>query len=195
MLNKLWPIFIIISISYAIYTGNVDNVNNSIFDSCKETVELTITFLGTMTLWSGIMEIIKNTTLINKLNKLLKPVMKILFPNIRKEDKEYKEISMNIISNILGLGNASTPLGIEAMKSMQSKNSKKEELTDEMMMFIVLNTASIQIIPTTILAIRSSLGSKSPNQIIIPVWIVTIIAAFAGILMTKILLKFGKRGK
>lgn len=195
MLNKLWPIFIIISISYAICTGNIDDVNNSIFDSCKEAVDLTITFIGTMALWSGIMEIIKNTTLINKLNNLLSPIMRILFPKIRKEDKEYKEISMNIISNILGLGNASTPLGIKAMKSMQEKNQKKDELTDEMMMFIVLNTASIQLIPTTILAIRSSLGSESPNQIIIPVWIVTIIAAFAGILMTKILLKFGKRGK
>lgn len=193
MLNKLWPIFIIISISYAICTGNVDNVNNSIFDSCKEAVDLTITFIGTMALWSGIMEIIKNTTLINKLNYLLKPVMKILFPKIKNEDKEYKEISMNIISNILGLGNASTPLGIKAMRSMQDKNIRKDELTDEMMMFIVLNTASIQIIPTTILAIRSSLGSENPNQIIIPVWIVTIVAAFAGILMTKILLRFGKR--
>lgn len=195
MLNKLWPIFIIISISYAIFTGNIDSVNDSIFNSCKEAVDLTITFLGTMTLWSGIMEIIKNTTLINKLNYLLKPVMKILFPKIKKEDKEYKEISMNIISNILGLGNASTPLGIKAMKSMQDKNLKKDEITNEMMMFIVLNTASIQIIPTTILAIRSSLGSENPNLIIIPVWIVTIIAAFAGILMTKILIKFEKRGK
>lgn len=193
MLNILWPIFIIISISYAIFTGNIDSINDSIFASCKEAVDLTITFIGTMGLWSGIMEIIKNTTLIDKLNKLLSPIMKFLFPKIRKDEKEYKEISMNIISNILGLGNAATPLGIKAMESMQRKNPKKEELTDDMMMFILINTASIQLIPTTILAIRNSLGSQNPNQIIIPVWIVTITAAIAGISVTKILLKLNKR--
>lgn len=97
-----------------------------------------------------------------------------------------------MIANILGLGNAATPLGLKAMKSMQRENKKKDTLSDSMMMFIVINTASIQIIPTTVIAIRNSLGSKNPTAIVFPVWIATIIAAIAGIVATKIIIKRSK---
>ena len=192
MLNKIWPIFLIVSIIYAVFSGNLENVSNGIFIYAGKAVELSITFLGTMCLWTGIIEIIKNTSLINKLKKLLKPIMKILFPNIKKEDKEYDEISMNIVANLLGIGNAATPLGIKAMQTMQEKNKEKNKLTDSMVLFIVLNTASIQIIPTTVIAIRNSLGSQNPTAIIFPVWVATICAAIAGIIVTKIFIKFGK---
>ena len=189
MLNILWPIFIIISYIYAIFTGNVNEINNSVFESCESAVKLTITFLGTICLWSGIMQIAKNTTLIEKLTKILTPIMKILFPEIKKDDSVHKEISMNMVANILGLGNAATPLGLKAMKTLQKDNPKKDTLTNSMAMFIIINTASIQIIPTTVIAIRSSLGSINPTQIIIPVWIATIVAAIAGIITAKILMK------
>ena len=190
MLNKIWPLFLIVSIIYAIFSGNVESLSNGIFSYAGKAVELSITFLGTMCLWT---EIIKNTSLINKLKKLLKPIMKILFPNIKKEDKEYDEISMNIVANLLGIGNAATPLGIKAMQTMQEKNKEKNKLTDSMVLFIVLNTASIQIIPTTVIAIRNSLGSQNPTKIIIPVWIATICAAVSGITLTKLLLKINRR--
>ena len=189
MLNILWPIFIIISYLYAIFTGNVNQINNSVFESCESAVKLTITFLGTMCLWSGIMQIAKKTTLIDKLTKLLTPIMKILFPEIQKGNPVHKEISMNMVANILGLGNAATPLGLKAMKTLQKDNPKKDTLTNSMAMFIIINTASIQIIPTTVIAIRSSLGSTNPTQIIIPVWIATLVAAMAGITTAKILMK------
>ena len=192
MLNKIWPLFLIVSIIYAIFSGNVESLSNGIFSYAGKAVELSITFLGTMCLWTGIIEIIKNTSLINKLKKLLKPIMKILFPNIKKEDKEYDEISMNIVANLLGIGNAATPLGIKAMQTMQEKNKEKNKLTDSMVLFIVLNTASIQIIPTTVIAIRNSLGSQNPTAIIFPVWVATICAAIAGIIVTKIFIKLGK---
>ncbi len=117
-----------------------------------------------MCLWTGIIEIIKQTSLVNKLKKILKPAMKFLFPKIKEQDKEYDEISMNIVANLLGIGNAATPLGIKAMKTMQEKNNKKDTLTNNMVLFIVLNTASIQIIPTTVIAIRNSLGSRKSNK-------------------------------
>lgn len=164
-------------------------LHGSVFDSCKSAVDLSITFLGTMCLWSGIMQIAKKTTLINKITNFLKPIMKILFPDIKEEDTAYQEISMNMVANILGLGNAATPLGLKAMKTMQKTNPNKDKLTNSMAMFIIINTASIQIIPTTVIAIRSSLGSNNPTSIIIPVWIATIGAAFAGILSAKILMK------
>ena len=189
MLNILWPVFIILSFIYAIFSGKIDSLNTGIFNSLSEAVELSITFLGTICLWNGIMEIAKNTSLINKLNNLLKPLINFLFPELKNKEKAKQEISMNMIANILGLGNAATPLGIKAMKTMQKENKNKDVLTNSMMMFIVINTASIQLIPSNVIAIRTSLNSQNPSLIIIPVWIATIIAASVGILVTKILIK------
>jgi len=189
LLNKLWPIFIVLSICYAIFTGNIEKINNSIFDGTKSSVELSINLLGTICLWNGIMEIAANTNIIGILTKFLEPILKILFPEIKNNAKIKSEISMNMIANILGLGNAATPLGLKAMKSMQKENKDKTKLTNSMAMFIIINTASIQLIPTTVIAIRNSLGSEKPTQIIFPVWLVTIIAAVTGILVTKIFIK------
>ncbi len=193
MLNILWPIFIVLSIVYAIYTGRVNEINNEIFDALESAVGLSITFLGTISLWNGIMEIAKSTTLINKLTNILNPIVKRLFPELKNNQKVNQEISINIIANILGLGNAATPLGIKAMKSMQEENKRKDELSNSMMMFILLNTASLQLIPTNVIAIRTSLGSQNPTSIIIPVWISSIVAAVVGILAVKVLIKKGRK--
>ena len=189
MLNILWPVFIILSYIYAIISGKIEEINNGLFTSLQETVELTLTFLGTICLWNGIMQIAKNTTLIEKMSKILQPVINFLFPDLKKNATAKKEISMNMIANILGLGNAATPLGIKAMKTMQKDNTKKDTLSNSMMMFIVINTASIQLIPTNVIAIRTSLNSQNPTSIILPVWIATIVAAVVGIVLTKILIK------
>ena len=163
MLNLIWPIFIIISFGYAIFSGNISILNESIFSSTENAVTLCITLLGTMCLWNGIMHIANKTSVIEKLTKVLQPLMKFIFPGIKKNTQLNKEISMNIVANMLGLGNAATPLGLKAMKSMQKDNSKKDTLTDNMMFFIVLNTASLQIIPTTVIAIRSSMRFYQSN--------------------------------
>lgn len=189
MLNILWPIFIILSVIYAVLFGKMEELNTGIFSSLSEAVELTITFLGTICLWSGIMEIAKQTSLISKLNKILRPFINFLFPDLKNNEEAKQEISMNMIANILGLGNAATPLGIKAMKTMQRENKRKDTLTNSMMMFIVINTASIQLIPTNVIAIRTSLNSQSPTSIILPVWIATIVAGIIGIFFTKILIK------
>ena len=189
MLNVIWPIFIIISIVYAFCVGRVDQVNNSIFESAESTVNLTLTFFGTLCLWNGIMEIASNTTLMERLTKFLSPFMKLLFPEIKKHDKEYKEISMNMVANILGLGNAATPLGLKAMETMQERNNNKERLSNSMAMLIVINTASLQVIPTTVIAIRTSLESTNPTSIIVPVWGATIAAFITVVTLSKILSK------
>lgn len=192
MLNLVWPIFIIISIIFSFLTGSVKQLNSSIFESTEAAVSLCITLVGTMCLWSGIMQIAAKTSAMQRITSFLRPIMKLLFPKLKRESKIYQEISMNMVANILGLGNAATPLGIKAMKSMQEENNNKKVITNEMATFIVLNTASIQLIPTTVIAIRSSLGSENPTAIIIPVWIATICAACAGIIATKIFIKLGK---
>ena len=195
MLNIVWPIFIIISFIYAIFSGNLERLNSSIFESTETAINLSLTMLGTMCLWNGIIEIAMNTTLIDKLNKILKPIINFLFPEVKDNREITSEISMNMIANILGLGNAATPLGLKAMKSMQKCNTKKDTLSNSMLMLIVINTASIQLIPTTVIAIRTSLGSENPTAIVLPVWIATILAAIAGITATKFLIKMNGRNK
>ena len=189
MLNKIWPCFIMVSFVFAIITGRIQDFNNSIFDSATQTVDLTIKLFGTMCLWNGLMKIVQETSLIIRLSNLIRPLMRFLFPKMNEKDKEYKEITLNIIANLFGIGNAATPLGLKAMKTMQEKNTKKDTVTDSMAMFIVLNTASLQIIPTTVIAVRASMGSENPAQIILPVWIVTIITDITGIVASKILMK------
>ena len=110
MLNILWPTFIIVSVIFAILSGNIKELNSSIFESTELAVSLCITLLGTMCLWNGIMQIASKTSVMKKITNFLKPIMKLLFPNIKNDSNVYEEISMNIIANVLGLGNAATPL-------------------------------------------------------------------------------------
>ena len=139
------------------------------------------------------MKIAKNTGVIYKITHCIKPIIKFLFPNIDEKSDVCNEISMNMVANILGLGNAATPLGLKAMKSLQKNNKQKDTLTDEMIMFIVINTASIQLIPTTVIAIRSSMGSTNPTGIVFQVWIATVCAGIAGIIATKTFIAFNKK--
>lgn len=189
MLNKIWPFFIIIAFIYAAFSGNIEKVNSGIFESTKSAVDLSLVFLGTITLWNGIMHIAYKSKLINIISKILNPIIKILFPEVKNNEKIKKEISMNIIANLFGLGNAATPLGIKAMNSMQEINNKKNTLTNSMMMFIVINTASLQLIPTTVIAIRTSLNSNNPTSIVVPVWGATICSIIVAIIITKLIIR------
>lgn len=192
MLNKIWPLFLISSFIYAIFIGRLPEINNSIFESTSSAIELCLTLIGTMCLWCGMIKIAMETSLVDKLIKILRPFLKKLFPEIDERDEVYKEISMNIIANLLGLGNAATPLGLKAMKSLQKTNINKQKLSNSMAILIVLNTASIQLIPTTVIAIRNTLGAKNPTEMLVPIWIATAIAATSAILAAKIFIKVGK---
>lgn len=193
MLNILWPAFILISFIYAFLIGNIDKVNQSIFESATKSVELTLTFLGTICLWNGIMKIAQRTSFVQKLTKILKPIIDFLFPDIKNNEKAKEEIAMNMVANILGLGNAATPIGLKAMKTLQKENHKKDTITNSMAMFIVINTASLQLIPTTVIAIRASLNSEQPTKIIIPVWGATIAAFIAAVTATKIFISINNK--
>ena len=192
MLNILWPIFIVISYIYALFSGNLEKVNSGIFESASTAVELTLTFFGTITLWCGIMQIAKDSSLSRKLSKALNPLIKFLFPDVDKNSKAHEEISLNMIANILGLGNASTPLGLQAMETLQKQNPSKTALSNSMAMLVLINTASLQLIPTTVIAIRTSLNSTNPTSIILPVWVATLSAAMSAIIAAKIFIKLGK---
>lgn len=189
MLNYLWPMFIIVSFIFAIISGNVEKLNNSIFESIESVISLSMTLVGTMCLWCGIMEIVKNTSIMNKLTKILRPILLWLFPDARYNKDAMDNISINVVSNILGLGNAATPAGMKAIDSLKESNKDKQSLSDSMMMLIVLNTTSVELIPTTVIAIRQSLNAQNPASIIIPIWISTIVGTMVGIISTKLLIK------
>lgn len=193
MLNKIWCFFIVIAIIFGLLNGTYIDVNNSIFTGIEDTVSLVISFIGSISFWNGIMNIIENTSLIDKLKKFLKPFIRCIFNDINLESEVGENIAMNMTSNILGLGNASTPCGLKAMEELQKENSNKDNLSNNMLLFILINTASIQIIPTTIISIRASLGSQKPSCIILGVWFSSIVAFVSMLIITKTYIKIRRR--
>lgn len=191
MLNKIWPIFILVSIIFSFVSGKTNEINESIFSSTKTAIDVIVTMTGSIALWSGFMKIANNTRIINILSTVMNPVINMLFPDLKKNSESRKYITMNIIANFLGLGNAATPIGIKAMDILNKENTNSNYISNSMMMFILINTASIQLIPTTVFAIRQSLESSNISQIIIPTWMSTILAATAGIIALKIFIKKG----
>ncbi len=194
MINKIWCFFILIAIIFGFFNGSYEDVNNSIFSSITSTLELVITLFGSMCFWSGIMNIVKNTDLINKIKMILNPLIHFLFPDLKKESESYKNISINMASNLIGLGNAATPVGLKAMEELQKENINKSKLSNNMMLFMLVNTASIQLIPTTIISIRMGLGSENPSGIIVGVWFASIISFLFIVIVSKIYFKFRKEG-
>ena len=193
MLNKIWGIFIIIAISYGFFSGNIEYVNNSLFESIESTTNFIIKMAGNICFWTGIMKILSNTTILEKIKKIINPIIKLIFPEIDKKSKAYDEISMNVVSNIVGLGNAATPCGLRAMEEMQKENDDKLRLSKSMLKFMLINTASIQLIPTTIIAIRTSLGSTKPSSIVFGVWFASIITFISIIIISKIYIRFFRK--
>ena len=160
--------------------------------SIRNTTTLIITLFGNMCFWNGIMNIVKNTSLIEKIEKILKPLIKLIFNGLDEKSEVYKNISMNMTSNLLGLGNAATPCGLRAMEELQKENPSLEKLSNNMMLLMLVNTASIQLIPTTIISIRTGLGSKKPSGIIIAVWFASIVTFIFMLVVAKIYIKFNE---
>ena len=193
MLNKIWCFFIVIGIIWGLLSGTYADVNNAIFTGIEDTIALVISFIGSISFWNGIMNIAQNTSLINKLKNLLKPLIKLIFKDINLENEAGENIAMNMTSNILGLGNASTPCGLKVMKELQKESLNKNNLSNNMLLFILINTASIQIIPTTIISIRAGLGSRNPACIVLGVWFSSIVAFISMLIITKTYIKIRRR--
>ena len=186
MLSYIFVFMVVVSIICAVFTGKTDELSQSMIDGSSEAVELLIMMSGMLCLWSGVMEVAKECRLTEKLSKVFSPVLRLIFPEVNKNSKAFELISMNVSANLLGLGNAATPLGLQAMKELKGE-SKSEVATDAMINFVVMNTASIQLLPTTIAAMRGALGSKAPFDIIFCVWISSVVALLLGLFVSKIL--------
>ena len=177
MIGIIVTIMVILSVFYSFFTkSNMSYISISLMTSGTSAIELTLTLLGTMATWGGILKIAEDCGLCNKLSKLLQPILMWLFKGLKRDSKALKAIAMNITANIFGLGNAATPLGIEAMKRLEEEEKPNGFATRNMILLSVLNTSSIEIIPTTVIALRIANGSNSPTTIIPCVLAVSIIS-------------------
>lgn len=176
-MNIIWVILLAVSIAAAVCTGRLEALTRAMFDGAKAAVEISLFLLGIVSLWLGITKIIEDSGLIYRISHVCRPLITRLFKAVPADHPAITSITLNMLANFFGLGNAATPLGIKAMQDLQSLNDDKESLSFEMMLFIVLNTASVQLIPFTAVGILSDFGSVNPSGIVLPTICSTVISA------------------
>ena len=184
MLNYLWGFMIIIGIIFGIFNGKIAEVSAASINSSKEAVTLCITMLGIMSMWTGIMRIAKTSGLIDRLIKISRPVIKVLFPDLPYDHVVNEYITTNMIANILGLGWAATPMGLKAMEELSKLNKNKDIASVDMCTFLIINISSLQLIPVNIIAYRSQYGSVNPTEILVSAIIATFFSTLAGIVFS-----------
>lgn len=179
----------------AALTGNISGVSDAALSSCADAVTLALTLTGAICLWSGIMRVAQQSGITALLSKALAPLLKRLFKGINSRGKAIEYIILNLTANLLGLGNASTPFGIAAMKELEKEEKTEESASDNMILFVVLNTASLQLIPTTVAALRLKNGSAAPMEILPCVWAVSVVCVCAAVLAAKAMGRLCKKGR
>lgn len=182
MINYIWGFLIVIPSLYLLINGKFSLLNNLILNGSTNGIKLIMDMMPLLVLWMGILEIAKDSNLLDKFGKLLKPLLIKLFPSLRNNDEAISYIASNIGANMLGLGSAATPFGLKAMSSMQKENKNKEVATEAMITFLILNTGGVTIIPTTVISLRMIYKSLNPTSIIIPSIIATSISSISGLL-------------
>ena len=190
MINYIWFAMIFFGIIFALFTGNADKITEAIVGGSNNTVNFVIELTGIMCFWCGVMKVAEKSGLTKILAKMLRPVLKVLFKDAAKDEKALGAIVMNLTANMMGLSNAATPFGIKAMEEMDRLNKKSSIASNDMALFLVMNAACIQLVPTTIISIRAAAGSQNPGIIIIPAIISTGVALIGGIVCCKILQKY-----
>lgn len=192
MLNYLWSGMILIGVLWGAFHGQLAAVTEGALTSAKEAVTLCITMLGVMTLWTGVLEVGKRAGLIDQLSRRMRPVLRFLFPRLSPESEAAKQISVNMIANILGLGWAATPAGLKAMEELKKVEEQRGErpkgvASNEMCTFLIINISSLQLIPINMIAYRSQYGSMNPAAIVGPALLATTVSTLAGIVFCKIM--------
>jgi len=180
-MNIIWAGIMLASMVYAATQGTLPDTVNAGIKAAGGSILSVISFAGIMCMWSGIMRIAQNGGLIRVLSRITRPIMKRLFRRVPQDSDAMGYMNTNIACNILGLGNAATPSGMAAMCALRKLNDDRDEASYDMCMFMVLNTASIQLIPTTMIALRAAAGSKNPSEIVFPIWIVSLLSVLTGI--------------
>ncbi|MBU3129689.1 spore maturation protein [Clostridium sp. FP2] len=190
MINIIWFLILFLGIIIGIFAGKAEILSKAVISSTSSAVELVIGLVGMMCLWCGIMKIAEKSGLTDKLAKVLRPILKLIFKEAGKNQSAMSSITMNLTANMMGLSNAATPFGIKAMEEMQKINKVKDTANNDMALFLVLNAACIQFLPTTVISIRAAYNSRNPAIIILPAIIATGTAAILGVVYCKILQRY-----
>lgn len=184
-----------IAVVWGLFNGRGGDMSAAVIDKAGEAVTLALSLCGIMCLWCGLMKVAERAGIVRLLARLMSPLLGLLFRGLKKGGRAMQLISMNITANILGLGNASTPLGISAMQAISEEEGAGETATDNMIMLTVLNTASLQIIPTTAAAMRAAAGAAQPMEILPCVWIVSLYSVTITVCAAKLFAFFSRRRK
>ena len=193
MMNYIWVGLMLFSLACAAFTGRLDETMQAAFAGANQAISTVLGFMGIMAMWTGLMHIAERAGLTNVFARAIRPLGRLIFPHLDPKSAAFSAISMNMVANMLGLANAATPLGLKAMQELEQRNRTPGRASDEMCAFVVLNTASIQLIPSTLIGIRASMGSAAPTEIIMPIWLVSITAAAVGIAAVRLCAARGRR--
>ena len=187
-MSVIWTGMVVLSVVYGLWAGNGPAVAAAAVEGAGAAVELCITMAGVLCLWMGVMEVMKRSGLAQGLSRLLRPVLCRLYPDFKRDRETMDAISANVSANLLGLGNAATPLGIQAARRMAARTPGVA--SDSLCMLVVCNTASIQLIPTTVASVRLAAGCKTPFDILPAVWLASAVSVAVGILAAKVMARF-----
>ena len=194
-MSTIWLVVICISVLFSVVNGRIDEFTKAMFEAGKASVEVCLYLLGIVSLWLGITKILEDSGLMYKLSNFFTPMISALFKNIPRGHASITSITLNLLANFFGIGNAATPLGIRAMEDLQTLNPEKEIITFEMMLFIVINTSSIQLIPFTVIGLLANYGSQNPNWVFLPTFLATLISTVLAVTILYVFKKFTNRKK
>ena len=186
MINYLFGMFFIIGIIYGFLTGNINSINDVFISGGKNSIDIVINMIPLLCLWLGIMKIANSSGLVLKMSSLMVKVIHPIFPELRKDSKAILYISTNIVMNMLGLGSAATPFGLKAMEELFCENNKSDVASRSMITFLVINTASVTIIPTTVISFRALNGAVRPADILLACFITTVLSCMIGLILDRI---------
>ena len=192
-MNIVWLLLIGAAVVTAVFKGNMAEVSNATFSSAGTAIELAIGLVGGMTLFLGLMRVAQDSGLVQLLARVLRPVFRVLFPDVPRDHPALGAIAMNFGANILGLGDAATPFGLKAMQDLQTLNPDKESASDAMCMFVTLHSSSLQLIPVMVISLRAAAGSKNPSEIIVATIFATLASMAVAIAVSKLLARWQRR--
>ncbi|MCI8474678.1 MAG: spore maturation protein A [Oscillospiraceae bacterium] len=192
-MSVIWTGMVVVSILYGLWAGNGAAVAAGAVEGAAAAVELCLTMAGVMCLWMGVMEVMKRSGLAESLSRLLRPILRRLYPDFRRDKETMDAVSANVSANLLGLGNAATPLGIQAARRMARRTPGIA--SDSLCMLVVCNTASIQLIPTTVASVRLGAGCATPFDILPAVWLASAVSVTVGVVAAKVMSRLWGRGR
>ncbi len=186
MVGRIFSVLCILSFASALYTGRLSLLSDAVLEGAARAVTLTLSLLGMMCLWCGVLSLLQKSGVLTRLCRLLMPILRRLFPTAAKTGEGIEEIAMSISANLLGVGNAATPFALLAMEKMQAKNPEPDRATDDMVTLTVLSCASLNLLPTTLLAMRHAAGSEQASAVVLPILLVSAAGAAIALLLARL---------